>query len=173
MEICSNHLSLRNCKLKQRDARLPPSCKNTRITTSCWTIIDRKTLDFTKNDTPHPKTKEKPRWDCRRGAITVKSNPITGGWVTHRLANTYATEVHPLEWRFWAPHQASQPGGPATGGGIPRESDFDPRGNWLHDFDRTGGNRDSTLGGHTQSSVCIRTQGKEQWPRGDWTRPVC
>ena len=35
---------------------------------------------------------------------------------------------------------------------------------WLQDFDRTGGNRDSTLGGHTQSSVCMRTQGKEQWP---------
>ena len=35
---------------------------------------------------------------------------------------------------------------------------------WLQDFSRTGGNRDSTLGGHTQSSVRIRTQGKEQWP---------
>ena len=28
----------------------------------------------------------------------------------------------------------------------------------MQDFDRTGGNRDSTLGGHTQSSVHIRTQ---------------
>ena len=27
-----------------------------------------------------------------------------------------------------------------------------------------GGNRDSTLGGHTQSSVRMGTQGKEQWP---------
>ena len=35
---------------------------------------------------------------------------------------------------------------------------------WLQNFDRTGGNRDSTLEGHTQSSVCIRTQGKEKWP---------
>ena len=41
-----------------------------------------------------------------------------------------------------------------------------PSGNWLQDFDRTGGNRDSTLGGHTQNSVCIGTQGKEQWPKG-------
>ena len=32
----------------------------------------------------------------------------------------------------------------------------------LQDFDRTGGKRDSTLGGHTQSSVCIGTQRKEQ-----------
>ena len=37
---------------------------------------------------------------------------------------------------------------------------------WLQDFDRNGGNRDSSLGGHTQSSVRIGTQGKEQWPRG-------
>ena len=35
---------------------------------------------------------------------------------------------------------------------------------WLQDFDRTGWNRDSTLGGHTQSSVHTGTQGKEQWP---------
>ena len=28
----------------------------------------------------------------------------------------------------------------------------------MQDFNRTGGNRDSTLGGHTQSSVHIRTQ---------------
>ena len=104
---------------------LTPSCENTRITTSCWIVIDRKTLELTKKDTPHPKTKEKPQWDGRRGEITVKSNPITAGWVTHRLENIYTTEVHPLEWRFWAPCQASQPGGPATGGGIPRESDFE------------------------------------------------
>ena len=47
--------------------------------------------------TPHPKTKEKPQRDGRRGAITIKSNPITAGWVTHKLENTYTTEVHPLE----------------------------------------------------------------------------
>ena len=76
---------------------LTPSCENTRITTSCWTIINRKTLELTKKNTPPPKTKEKPQRDGRRGTITVKSNPITAGWVTHRLENTYTTEVHPLE----------------------------------------------------------------------------
>ena len=101
------------------------SCENTRITTNCWTSNNRKTLELTKNDTPHPKTKEKPQWDSRRGTITIKSNPITAGWVTHRLANTYTTEVHPLKWRFWAPCQASQPGGLAMGVGTPRESDFE------------------------------------------------
>ena len=41
-----------------------------------------------------------------------------------------------------------------------------PSGIWFQEFNRTGGNRDSTLRGHTQSSVCIGTQGKEQWPQG-------
>ena len=30
----------------------------------------------------------------------------------------------------------------------------------MQDFDRTGGKRDSIRGGHTQSSVCTRTQGE-------------
>ena len=33
---------------------LTPSCESPRITTSCWTIIDRKTLELTKKDTPQP-----------------------------------------------------------------------------------------------------------------------
>ena len=136
---------------------LTPSCENTRITTSCWTIIDRKTLELTKKDTPHPEKKEKPQRDGTRGAITVKSNPITGGWVTHRLENTYTTEVHPLEWRFWAPRQASQPGGWQWEDEFLENQTLKPSVNWLQDFDRTGENRDSTLGGHTQSSVRIGT----------------
>ena len=40
---------------------LTPSCKNTRITTSYWTVIDRRTLELTKKDTPHPQTMEKPQ----------------------------------------------------------------------------------------------------------------
>ena len=31
----------------------------------------------------------------------------------------------------------------------------------MQDFDRTGGNRDPTLGGRTWNSVCIGTRGKE------------
>ena len=58
---------------------LTPSCERTRITTTCWTTIDRKTLELTKKDTPHPKTKVEPQCDGRRGTITIKSNPITTG----------------------------------------------------------------------------------------------
>ena len=36
----------------------------------------------------------------------------------------------------------------------------------MQDFDRTGGNRDPTLGGRTWNSVSIGTQGKEQCPWG-------
>ena len=86
--------------------------------------------------------------------------------MTHRLANTYTTEVHPLEWRFWAQCQASQPGVRQRDEEFLKNQTLKPSGKWLQDFDRTGGNRDSTLGGHKQSSVCIGTQGKEQWPRG-------
>ena len=104
---------------------LNPSFENTRITANWWKIINRKTLELSKKDTAHAKTKEKPQWDDRRGAITIKSNPITAGWVTHKQEDTNTTEVHPLDWRFWATRQTSQPGGLAMGGGIPRESDFE------------------------------------------------
>ena len=40
---------------------LTPSCESTRITTGCWTIMDRKTLDFTMEDTQRPRTEEKPQ----------------------------------------------------------------------------------------------------------------
>ena len=43
----------------------------------------------------------------------------------------------------------------------------------MQDFDRTGGNKDSTLGGHTQSTVCIRIRGRSSDPIGDLTRPTC
>ena len=143
---------------------LTPSCESTRITTNCWTIIDREILELTIKDSPHPKTKEKPQWDGRRGTITIKSNPITAGWVTHKLENTYTTEVHPLEWRFWAPRQASEPGVRQREEEFLENQTLKASEIWLQDLDSTGGNGDSTLGGHTQSSVHIRTQGKERWP---------
>ena len=89
---------------------LTSSCKSIEITTNCWTTIDRKTLEPTKKDNPDPKTKGKSQWDGRKGAIMIKSNPITGQWATHKLENNYTTEVLPFEWRYWAPRQASQPG---------------------------------------------------------------
>ena len=64
-DVRNNELIHAKCDWNQ-DGRveghaLTPSCENTRITASCWTIINRRTLELTKKDTPHPKTKEKPQ----------------------------------------------------------------------------------------------------------------
>ena len=103
---------------------------NTRITTNCWTAIDKK-LEPTKKDILHPKAKKKPQQGGRRGEIAIKSNLIPVRWVTHKLENNYTTEVFPLEWKFWAPRQASQPGGLATGGGAPREFSLEGQRGWF------------------------------------------
>ena len=44
--------------------------------------------------------------------------------------------------------------------GIPKESDFEGQWDLITDFHRTGGSRDSILGGHKQSLSCTKTQGK-------------
>ena len=73
------------------------------------------------------------------------------------------TEVLPLLWRFWAPHQDSQPAGPAKGPGTPRESDVAGQcGLWLQDFHGTGGDR-----GYTQDPA-----GRSRGATGDWTKPT-
>ena len=143
---------------------LTPSCESTGITTNCWTIINSKTLELTKKHAPHPNTKEKPQWDGRRGTITIKSNPITTGWVTQKLEKNCTTEVHPLEWSFWAPHQASQPGGSSNGRGNSQRI----RLWWPAGFDGrtlTGLEETKTLlleGTH--KVVCTSgPRGKEQW----------
>ena len=142
---------------------LTPSCESTRITTNCWTIIKRKTLELTKRDTPHPKTKEKPQWDGRRGAITIKSNPITAAWVT-----TNWRTITPQKSTHWS--EGSEPHVRLPNLGVQHwEEEFTENqtwkasGIWLQDFNRTGGNRDSTLGGCTQSSSASGPSGKEQW----------
>ena len=102
------------------------SSKSTKTAISCWTTVNRRTLEPTKKkDTPRPKTKQQPQWDGRRGKITINSNPIpTYGWVTHRLEKSNTKEVLELLWRFWTPSQASQSGDPAKGLEIPRKSDL-------------------------------------------------
>ena len=87
-----------------------------------------------------------------------------GGWLTN--------------WRTLIPHksthwsESSEPHVRLPNLGVQQEEEeflenqtLKSCGMWLQDSDWTGGNRDSTLGGHTQSSVHIRTQGKEQWPQ--------
>ena len=48
------------------------SCKNTKIAPSCWTTIDMRMWDTTKERYLTPWAKEKPQQDGRRGEITFK-----------------------------------------------------------------------------------------------------
>ena len=66
----------------QLTAEQPPTKK-------CWNLP--------KKDTLHPKTKNKPQRDSRRGASAIKSKPIHARWATHKLENNYTTEVIPQE----------------------------------------------------------------------------
>ena len=143
---------------------LSSSCKTTKAATSCWITTNRRMLEPTKKETPHPTTKKKLQRDGRRGAIPTKSNPIPTRWVTHKLENNNNTkEVLPLLWRFWTPRQASQLGDPTKGLGIPRnltlkasKSDYRTS---------TGrGETDFILGGHKQNLSHTKPRGKEEWP---------
>ena len=46
-----------------------------------------------KKDNPCSKLKKKSQLDGRRGAITIKSNLIPSGWLTHRLENSNNKEI--------------------------------------------------------------------------------
>ena len=61
----------------------------------------------------------------RRAAVTIKSNPILVGWVTHKLEDSNTKEVLLLLQRFWDPCQASQPGYLAKGLRILIETDLE------------------------------------------------
>ena len=53
------------------------SCKNSKIAIRCWTTIDRRMLDPTKKDTSHPRAKEEPQKDGRRGKIMLRPKLYT------------------------------------------------------------------------------------------------
>ena len=88
-------------------------------------------------------------------------------WATHNLENNYIAEVlHRSEnsephvrlciLGMW--HQAEPPEN------LPLKATR----TWLQEFNRTGGNRNSTLGGCTQSLICTRTQGVSSDFIGAW-----
>ena len=134
------------------------SLENTKITTNCWTTINKKTGTYQKIILL-PK-KRKPEWDSWRTKSVIQSNPIPTRLVTHKLENNYTTEVLPQEWEFWAPRQAPHSKGLASRGDTEHLSLKASRA-WSQELHRTGGNRDSTSGGHTQGTVHTRTQRKK------------
>ena len=80
-------------------------------------------MEPTKTDILHPKTK-KPQQNSRKRSLTLKSNPITVEWVTHKLENKYITEVIPQEYELLSPKSGS----PTWRYGIGRKS---PENTWL------------------------------------------
>ena len=147
-------------------------CENTKITTSCWTTIIRRMLEPTKKkDTPRPKTKEKLQWNSRRGAITIKSNPIPIGWAAHKLENNTTKEVLSLFWKFWDPCQASQPRDLAKDLRIPRECDFAGQQDLITRLPQDWGKQSW----RAQINYCVHQDPRERGrdPAGGWFRPAC
>ena len=148
------------------------SWESTKITTSCWTTIDRMMLEPTKKDTPHPKTKKKPQLDGRRGTITVKPNPYLLEWVTHKLEDNNTKEVLPLLWRFWISCQVSQPGDVTKGLGIHRESDLEVQQDLITRLPQDFGKFQSWRA-QTKPYVHQDSEERSSDPIGDWTETTC
>ena len=150
---------------KAEGCELISSCESAKIATTCWNTINRKMLEPTKRDTLCPRTKKQPQQDGRRGKIKIKSNPITIGWVTHRLENNNTKEVFTLLWRFWTLHQTSQPGDPTKRLGIPRVSGLEETVGY--DYRPSRGLREietPVLEGKNKILYTPRHRGEKQWP---------
>ena len=117
-----------------------------------------------------PKTKEKLQQDSRRGAITIKSNPIPVGCASHTLEKNNTKEgCESSEPHIRLPSQGIRRKGCESPGNLTLRAS---EGVWLQNFHRVGRNRDSILGGHKQNRVGTRTQGEGAvTPTGDWSRP--
>ena len=81
-------------------------------------------LESTKERYSTPKDKEEMAGDGRRGTITIKSNPIPTGWVTHKLENNNTKKItHHCEGLEL--HVRLLAWGPKKELGIFRESDWE------------------------------------------------
>ena len=73
--------------------------------------------------------------------------------MTHKLQNNYTKEILAVLRKFQDQQQSSQPGDPAKGLKIPRESDFGDQWDLITELPQDWEN---TLGGHKQNLVCTR-----------------
>ena len=131
----------------------------TKTATSCWTTIDRRILELTKNR--YLLSKDKAETATRQENQNMgKWNPIPARSGNHKLEKNNSKDVLPLVWRFRAPHQASRSGNLAQGLESPGNLSLTTSGIWLQAFQCPGENRDATFGGHRQSCACPKAQGK-------------
>ena len=147
------------------------SCESTKITTSYRKPTDRRTLELTRKRYSCPKTKEKLQQDSRRGAITIKSNPISAGWATHRLEKNNTKKVV----KVLSPHQTSQPGDQVKGLWIPRESDLESQWRDLITELAQGWKKQRLHSRRAQTKSCVHQDPGERRsdPEGNWSRPTC
>ena len=125
-------------------------------TGGCWNSPKKK------KNASHPKTK-KSQWDCRRGVITIKSNPIPTRWMAHKVDNNNTKEVAPLLRGFWTPFQASKSG--------TWQKDWESQGIWpwrpmrfdYRSFTGPGESKTPILEGTNKCLCAPRPRGKEQW----------
>ena len=68
-------LSLQDGRIEGRE--LIFSCENSKIITHCWTRLTGECWMPPKKDTPHPRAKENPQQDYRRGEIIFRIKPHT------------------------------------------------------------------------------------------------
>ena len=113
-----------------------------------------------QKETPRPKTK-KLQQVGRECAIVIKSNPMTTGWVTHRLENNNIKEILALLWRFWILHQAYQPDDLTKGLGISRESGLEASYKTSRGLEEI---ETPVLEGTNKILHAPRPTGEEQWP---------
>ena len=134
------------------------SCENTKIATRCWITINKKVLEPNKKDTSRPRQEAAVRW--QEGCNHNKTKFHTSWGVTHKLENNNTKEVLHC-------YESSEPHVRLPSLGIwqrvwecPGNLTLKTSGNWLQDFQRTGENRDSSLGGHKHNILGTKTQEK-------------
>ena len=95
-------------------------------------------------------------------------------WNQISYLNSNTKEVLPLLWRFWTPHQASQPGDLAKGLGIPRESDSEGQWDLITGLPQAWG-KQRLHSWRTQTKSCVYKGPGERSNgiTGYWTRPPC
>ena len=104
--------------------------------------------------------------DSRRGTTARKSKPIPTRWATHKLEKIIPQKLSHRS-------ESAEPYIRLCSVGVWQQEEESPENPaleasrvWLQDFHTTGGNRNSILGGYTQSLSHTRTQEKKkQWPQ--------
>ena len=107
---------------------------------------------------------KKSQRDGRRGTITVKSNSIPIRWMTHKLENNNTKELPALFWKFWTPHQASQPGYLTKVLGIPRKSGLESQWDLIIGLLEDWGKHRLVLQGTNQILCTQGPRRNDQWP---------